>query len=102
MNKIKWQEEKEAFFKRNKKNLVRYPKAPEGEAFPGYLWDDVNKVRNHLINEHGEKDGAKYCYTIVTGDDDCAYIMSGWKRVNRIAWLVSKEPVEKDIEIRYW
>jgi hypothetical protein len=97
-----WRDGLNEFIDEKKKTLVRYPKAPDGDGFPGYIWDSKKKVLDYLVEKHGKKEAPKYCYTLVTGDDDCAYILSGWRYVNRFGWLVSKEPVEEDVEIRYW
>lgn len=95
---------REKFFQDNKDKLIPFPKANDKtkeDRLSDYLWDDWDIMnRNFKGLEIGRE---IYLCTVVT-DDDSAWILDGYRVINRLGYFVSKTPfiIDKEKDIRYW
>ena len=81
------------FYKENEENfLLPYPNY-ENQV----VWEDFDDVKTMLRNRSD-----LHVMTIVTCEDDEAYIIGGWHFVNRIGYiLLTEEPKSKE-DVRWW
>jgi len=88
------------------------PKTKRPKKIPGKSFDDYRPIKNHinknasfggcLFETYGEErefvrqQATENIWTIIEGDDGELYTIAGFHFVNRIGFLLTKDPWESD------
>lgn len=90
------------FYSNAKQYLIPIKESTGNESsLQDYLWDDYKSLSEFVRTKDNED---LFFYTIVTGDEDTAWIVKGCKYANRVGYLITSEDIKGFPEdgIRYW
>lgn len=79
-----------------KYNMVKnhFFKNPEDCPFNGSMFETYGQEYDHILSVAGDEQKKRHLWTIVEGDTDNIYYLSGFHYVNRIGYFLTEEPWE--------
>lgn len=68
------------------------------DSIESYIWDDRQQIAKYRANSN-----TVYMYTIVTAEDEEAYVLEGYHFVNSLGYIMSTKKIDVPGDgIRYW
>lgn len=79
-------------------NLVTNHLNPNS-SFDGYMFETYGEELDYIVEMNSKAETKNKIWTVVEGDDESMYYISGYHIVNRIGYLITEEEVRNNTQI---